>query len=87
MLCAPEAGVAGDVERARGTAAGLALEDDVGVAWQFVQTIRQFAERDAGRACDVALLPLVPPAGGDGHSATDLLRLVQLARLAQRVLD
>ena len=65
-------GVAGDVEGARGAAAGLAVEDDVGIARKFVETIRQVAERDVARAVDVACIPFVLFADIDRDRVADL---------------
>src|SRR5436305_15205539 len=85
MLRAREARVASDVEGARGAAAGLAVEDDVGVARELVETIRELAERDVARAIDVACIPFVRLADVDRDRVADLRHLVQVRGIAELV--
>jgi hypothetical protein len=85
VLCAGEARIARDVESARGTAAGLAVEDDVGVARKFVQAIWQLAEGDVESAVDVACIPFVWLANIDRDRVTDRRNLVQVGGIAKLV--
>src|SRR6266516_3444118 len=54
-----EAGTSQDLERARGARARLAVDDDVAVARDLVQTRRKRAERNERRAVDRAAGELV----------------------------
>src|SRR5437763_16547233 len=53
-----EARVAQDVECPRGAGAGGAVEDDLRIAGELVESVGQLAQRDVPRAVDVAGLPL-----------------------------